>query len=185
MFSNLKWSGVFSSSWTSTAVWCQQNWAEACGLWARCCCGVTTPSWLWMGCAGQTTVQTCWLFGPRIETLPQMEVSAPLPRATLYVVLRFVSRMETDHDKRRNGQERLLPTWPDSLHHRRRKRKSKLHSWTEKQAAAGKQKKKLTVLPHVPLACDRLRQLLIVYIPGKKMPRSISSQSLLQVIAKV
>lgn len=98
MFSNLKRSGVFSSSWTSSAVWCQQNWAEACGLWARCCRGVTTPRWLWMGCAGQTTVQTCWFFGPRIKTLPQRETSVPLPSAMVYILQHFASQMEMDHN---------------------------------------------------------------------------------------
>lgn len=84
-FSNLKWSRVISSSWTSTAVWCQQNWAEACGLWASCCRRVTTSRWrsLWMGCAGQTAVQTCRLFGSRIRTLPQVETSATWHRAVL------------------------------------------------------------------------------------------------------
>lgn len=84
MFSNLKWSRVFSSSWTSTAVWCQQNWAEACGLWARCCCGVTTPRWLWMGCAGQTTVQTHWLFAPGLRPCPKLkrQLLYPVPRCT-------------------------------------------------------------------------------------------------------
>lgn len=52
-----------------------------------------------------------------------------------------------------------------------RKRKSKLCSWTEQQAAAGNEKKKkIALLPHFPLACDQLRQLLIAYIPGKKCP---------------
>lgn len=35
---------------------------------------------------------------PRIKTLPQIETSAPLPGATLYILQRFASQMGTDHN---------------------------------------------------------------------------------------
>lgn len=82
-----------------------------------------------------------------------------------------------------------MPALPDShfitggrkRKNKKKKKEKKQATSLEREAAAARQK--ITLLPHVTPACDQLRQLLIVCIPGKKMPCSVkSSQSLLQVI---
>lgn len=186
MFSNLKWSRVFSSSWTSTAVWCQQNWAEACGLWARCCCGVTTPRWLWMGVQGRPQCKPTDCLPQDWDPAPNWNVSS----FTRCHAVRSAAFRISDGDRPQLTYKwaRTSPasTWPDSLHRRREEEKKKATFLDREASCCWKRKKKITLLPHVPLACDQLWQLLIVYIPGKKMPCSIkSSQSLLQVITKV
>lgn len=168
MFSNLKWSWVFSSSWTSTTIWCQQNWAEVCGLQFA----AAVESQLLAGCGWavqgrpQCKAAICLAPGLRPCLKWKRQLLYPVPSCTSCSILRLGWRQNTINIEVGKDLSWLLLGQIASIVGGR-KRKSKLCSWTEKQAAAGKEKK-VTLLPHVPLACDQLRQLLIVYRPGKK-----------------